>query len=254
MPTPARDRAHTALGEGRTLHGFWLMLASADLARCAANVGFDWVCLDMQHGATRAPDIAPLSDAVRAGNPDTLVAARVTANRFAEIGMLADARVDAIIVPLVSSADEARAAVAALDFPPQGGERSWGPAQAVLMGEPCGPDDPRPLLLVMIENRAGLDTIDEICAVPGVDGVFVGPSDLALSLGLERGFPYAADVERAIDRVRDAAAAAGLITGIYCATTAETRDRIASGYRFITSGTDTALMRAAVEHALAAAR
>ncbi|GAB3043395.1 HpcH/HpaI aldolase family protein [Sediminivirga luteola] len=239
------------LRSGDTVHGMWMMSSSADLARISSSLGYDYVCLDMQHGLARAEHIMPLSDAVRAGG-DAMVVARVPDNRFTEIGMLADAGVDAIIVPLVSSAAEARAAAEALDYPPRG-RRSWGPTNALMLGHDPAPERAgAPLLFVMIENTAGLSEVAEICRVDGVDGVYIGPSDLALSLGSLPGPEEPATTE-AIATILATAQEAGVIPGIHCGTGEEAAARRAQGFRFITSSSDIGAARAAYAADLAEA-
>jgi 4-hydroxy-2-oxoheptanedioate aldolase len=147
-----------------------------------ARFGFDWVCLDQQHGIY---DRASTLEVARSFPDDgaTLIV-RVPAGDFASINSGLDAGARAVIVPQIESADQAAQAVAAAFYPPQGG-RSWGPlerswgrpvveAQAANVRTGCA---------VMIESGAGLDHVEEIAAVPGLDLLFVGPYDLSLSLG-----------------------------------------------------------------------
>ena len=180
--TAAIENHRARLRAGEIYNGLWMMSTSPELAKIGSAAGFDYVCLDLQHGLVRPTDVLRLTDAVRASG-DALVTARVAANRFTEIGALADAGVEAIIVPLVSSVEEAQAAVAALDYPSRGGDRSWGPTAEIMHGAVQDTRDERPLLFVMIENEEGLSAVEDICAVPGIDGVYVGPSDLAFAVG-----------------------------------------------------------------------
>lgn len=136
-----------------------------------------------------------------------------------------------------STVAEAEAAAAALDYPSRGGERSWGPTAELIAGAVQDTRAQRPLLFVMIETPEGLAEVDAICAVPGVDGVYVGPADLAFAVGTVPGEPNEAHAE-AVLRIREAADAAGRIPGIHCATGAEANLRKEQGYRFITSAGD----------------
>lgn len=238
-PTIAEHRQ--CLQDGAVYHGTWMMTASADVARISSAMGFDYVCIDMQHGFARAADIVALVDAIRAGG-DAMAVVRVPENRFAEIGMAADAGADAIIVPLVSSADEAHAAVDAVSFPPQGGSRSWGPTAALFAGQELVPDDLRPLLLVMVENAPALEAVEEIAAVPGVDGIYVGPSDLAFGIGSAPG-PEEQITTDAIARILEATRAAGIIPGIHTHSGPEAKGRRELGFRFITSACDAIAVR-----------
>src|SRR5699024_168814 len=137
----------------------------------------------------------------------------VAANRFTEIGALADAGVEAIIVPLVSSVAEAEAAVAALDYPSRGGDRSWGPTAELIHGAVKDTRDERPLLFVMIESAARFAAVDDICAVPGIDVVYVGPSVRASAVGARPGQLNGA-LAGALVRLRAAEFAAVVLPGI----------------------------------------
>ena len=234
MITTAEHRRR--LNEGAVLHGTWMMTASADVARASSAAGFDYVCVDLQHGLARAEHVSPLLDAVRAGG-DAMAAVRVQANRFADIGLVADAGADAIIVPLVSSADEARAAVEAVRYVPQGGSRSWGPTDAIFRRLPMDPQALTPLLFVMIENEEGYEALEEILEVPGIDGIYVGPSDLAFGLGSAPG-PEEQVTTDAIANILDATRRAGLIPGVHTGAGEEARNRREQGFRFITSTSD----------------
>lgn len=239
-PTIAEHRQR--LQDGAVYHGTWMMTDSPDIARISSAMGFDYVCIDMQHGFARAEAIVPLVDAIRAGG-EAMAVVRVPENRFAEIGMVADAGVDAIIVPLVSSADEARAAVDAVGFPPQGGSRSWGPTAALFSGQDLVPADLRPLLFVMVENAPALDAVEEIAAVPGIDGIYIGPSDLAFGIGSAPG-PEEQITTDAITRILEATRTAGVIPGIHTHAGVEAAARRELGFRFITSACDAIALRA----------
>lgn len=251
MSTTIAEHRSTLQG-GAVYRGTWMMTASADVARLSSAAGFDYVCIDLQHGLARAEHLSPLVDAIRSGG-DAMVVARVPANRFPEIGMVADAGADALIVPLVSSAEEARAAVDAVSFPPQGGSRSWGPTDAIIRGQGLDPDGLRPLLFVMIENAPGYEAVEEIVAVPGVDGIYVGPSDLAFGLGSAPG-PEEQVTTDALARCLEIARTAGVIPGIHAQSGSEARQREDQGYRFITASNDVGALRAGYARELSAAQ
>ena len=238
------------LQDGAAYHGIWMMTSSGDVARASATSGFDYVCVDMQHGLARSAHIAPVIDAIRSGG-DAMAVVRVPENRFAEIGMVADAGADAVIVPLVSSAEEARAAVDAVSFPSQGGSRSWGPTDAVVRGHHLDPAAMRPLLFVMIENAPGFAAVEEIAAVPGVDGIYIGPSDLAFGLGSMPG-PEEQVTTDAIARILAVAQQAGIIPAVHAQTGAEAGRRREQGFRFVTTISDVAALRAGYAAELAA--
>lgn len=250
--TASIENHRARLAAGEVYNGLWMMTSSQELAKIGSAAGFDYVCLDMQHGFVRAEDLLRLTDAIRASGT-AMVTARVAANRFTEIGMLADVGVDAVIVPLVSSAADAAAAAAALDYPSRGGDRSWGPTAELLSGAVEDTRAERPLLFVMIENPEGLENLEEICATPGVDGVYVGPADLAFAVGAVPGEPNDAHVQ-AVARIREVADKHGVIPGIHTGSGAEARARKDQGYRFITSAGDIGAAGRAFREDLAAAR
>jgi len=152
-------------------------------AQILAYAGFDWLCVDMQHGLSGYTELRSMIQAVRpTGLP---VLARLSSNTGAEIMRALDLGADGVIVPLVGSAEEAAAAVSACRYPPDG-VRSWGPSGASV-GRPNYSTEGANrdvVCLVMIETGDGLANADEIAAVPGLDGIYVGPNDLGLSLGL----------------------------------------------------------------------
>ena len=161
-----------------------------------------------------------------------------------------------VIVPLVNNRQDAEAVVASVRYAPEG-NRSWGPARGLLYG---GADYFRHsaqtlLTFVMIESAEGLRNADEILAVPGVDGVFVGPMDLGISLGYSPDLPQLADeVETAIGTIQQAAQKAGKFAGIQTTSTAEAQRRVTQGFRLVSIMADTRMMRATATQTLAALR
>jgi 4-hydroxy-2-oxoheptanedioate aldolase len=240
------------LQNGETYFGTWLNSSSTDIARGSAASGFDYVCIDMQHGFARAEHLIPMLDAIRSGG-DALAVARVPENRFAEIGMIADAGADAIIVPLVSSPEEAEVAVRAVKYPPEGGLRSWGPSDAMLRGRSLDRESLRPLLFVMIENAEGLAAVEQIVSVPGIDGIYVGPSDLSFGVGSVPG-PEEPVTTEAIETALRAAKAAGIIPGIHEGNGTAAHARREQGFQFITTTNDFGALRSAYAGELDAAK
>lgn len=250
--TQALESHRARLAAGEIYNGLWMMSTSQELAKVGSAAGYDYVCLDMQHGFTRPTDVLRLTDAIRASG-SALVTARVAANRFTEIGMLADAGVEAVIVPLVSSVADAEAAAAALDYPSRGGDRSWGPTAELMHNAVQDTRDERPLLFVMIENKEGLANVEKICEVPGIDGVYVGPADLAFAVDALPGQPNDAHAE-ALVRIRTTADKAGIVAGIHCGDGTEAKVRKEQGFRFITSAGDIGAAGRAFREDLATAR
>jgi 4-hydroxy-2-oxoheptanedioate aldolase len=144
--------------------------------------GFDWVCVDLQHGMVGPEALVGVLQGLDISGTPSLV--RVPWNEPAPIMRALDSGATGVIVPMVNSADEAARAVAACRYPPDG-IRSWGPTRAALgrTGYDVESANGEVICAVMIETREAMAALDEILAVPGVDAAFVGPSDLAVAHG-----------------------------------------------------------------------
>lgn len=142
------------------------------VAASSAAAQIEWLGVDLQHGDIEPGDVAPL---VRATRVPVLV--RLASHDGAHLARMLDTGAAGVVVPGVESADQASHLVAAASLPPRG-RRSTGLCRAAL-----APSTEQPLLLAMVETEAGLDAVDDIAAVDGIDGIFVGPYDLSLSLG-----------------------------------------------------------------------
>ena len=190
--------------EGGSRRGLWLTFLSPFGLEVAAGCGAEWIGIDVQHGDLELVDVAPLA---RVSPVPVLV--RLTSHDQAQLARVLDAGVDGVIVPAVESAGQARALVQAAYFPPRG-RRSQGLARAALLG----PRD-QPLLLPMVETRAGVEHVEEIVGVDGVDGVFIGPYDLSLSLGQDSVLAGAvvSAIESVIERTRERGRIVGIFTG-----------------------------------------
>jgi len=235
--------------------GYWLTLDSPVLAERLAGVGFDYVVLDAQHGELdgRAQVAALIAvDAVRGA----VALVRVEANLATPIGRALDSGAAGVIVPLINSAADAAAAVAAARYPPAG-IRSFGPLRSDL---PIGPDpaevNSSVLVLAMIETAAGLASVEEIAATPGLDGIYIGPSDMSLGVGAAYpGDPATAgDLDVAVDRIRAACDANGIIAGIHTPSGEVAAERLAGGFTFVTVAHDVGHLVAAAQSHLAVAR
>jgi 4-hydroxy-2-oxoheptanedioate aldolase len=185
--------------------GLWVtFLSPFGLEVAGGGYGAEWIGIDIQHGDLDVADVAPLA---RVSPVPVLV--RLASHDEAQLARVLDAGVDGVIVPAVESDGQARELVQAACFPPRG-RRSRGLARASLLGRRG-----QPLLLPMVETQAGLDALEHILRVDGVDGVFVGPYDLAASLGQKSvldGVVVSAIVS-VIDRTREQGRIAGIFTG-----------------------------------------
>jgi len=235
---------HERLAAGGVIRGAWMSSPSVVTAEAAAGVGFDYVCVDLQHGAVDYADAVPMFAVIQAQGAVPM--ARLVKNEWTSIGKILDAGALGIVVPMVNTAAEAAAVVAATRYPPRGG-RSFGPVRgSVAVGSRDIADLEQIFVAVMVETKTGLDNVDEIAATEGVDAVYVGPVDLALALGLPGDYEShePAHVE-AVARIRQACTTAGKVAGIHCGDGAMAGRRLAQGFRMTTVINDVALVRSA---------
>ena len=169
-----------------TAFGCWLKVPSSVTAEIAALSGFDYVCIDMQHGFSDRNDLIPMLQAIQPHTPRAIV--RVPSNEASVIGWALDAGATGVIVPLVNSAEEAEQAVNSCFYPPKG-NRSMGPTRSLrVFGEGYVEEVKNSIqCLPMIETLDALENLDSILSVDGVDAIYVGPSDLSVNLGLPKG-------------------------------------------------------------------
>jgi 4-hydroxy-2-oxoheptanedioate aldolase len=208
---------------------------------------FDWICVDMQHGlAGQTEMVSMLQSAAIRGTPTVV---RVQANDPAAISRALDAGAQGVIVPMVNSASEAADAVAACRYAPDG-NRSWGPSRNALYDPSLGPADvnQRVICVVMAETAEAIAAIDEIASVDGVDAVFVGPSDLAVSIGIPPG-KVATDVrhQELVATVGRACQRHGIVAGIMCEGADIAMSRFEVGFRMLSLRSDARLLQSAAE-------
>lgn len=250
QPSAADLRASWQAGEAT--FGLWAALPAAITAEIAGTAGYDYVCIDLQHGLSDEWTMVSMLQATAAAGATPLV--RPVRNEPALIMRALDLGAAGVIVPLVDSCAEAKRAVAACRYPPQG-KRSYGPSRAELVLGTSNPADlaAAALCFVMVETRDALDNVEEIAATPGLDGIYIGPSDLSLALGLTPRVGGPA-LEEAITRIQRAADAHSVIAGMHCANGEAARKRAAEGFQLVTVAVDSSLFKATVAHELAAAR
>jgi 4-hydroxy-2-oxoheptanedioate aldolase len=237
---------------GERSAGVWIGLGDLVSAETLAGVGFDWLCVDLQHGFIDAADLAKIL-AVTA-NSATTPLVRVARNRFDQIGKVLDAGALGVIVPMVDTAEEAADAVAACRYPPHG-RRSNGPIRGVTDGAAyLNGADTEIACVLMIETAEGLENVEAIAATPGVDALFIGPVDMCLTLGLGGADFGSPRLTEALDRVLAACRAQGKPAGIFGYTPEIATRYLREGFTFASIGTDTGFMSAAAVAALAMAR
>lgn len=227
--------------------GGWMMIDSPMVAETLFGLGYRYVGIDTEHSLMTVPDAVRHLYAARPGGVATLI--RVGANDVADIGRVLDGGADGVIVPMVDTADQAAAAVAACRYH-AGGKRSFGPYRRGLGADPAMLEA-RAACFVMIETEAGLDAVDRIAAVDGLAGLYAGPGDLAVGLGLPVSqVPTAGPLREALTRIARAARSAGLIAGIHAVSVEQAMEFASFGYGMITLGADVAYLGSAAAAAL----
>lgn len=236
-----------------TING-WLGIPNSMSAEIVANAGFESVTIDMQHGCVPFPSVVPMFQAIC--TTDAVPMIRVPWNEPGIIMRVLDAGAYGVICPMINTVAEARALVTACRYPPLG-SRSNGPFRASIYG---GADyvqhaNDEVLVLAMIETEQAIANLPEILKVEGLDGVYVGPSDLGLSMGEQATLaPTAQKVIDGIKKIADLTNAAGLIPGIHCDGPETILTRYEQGYRFATLLNDARLMAAACQNGVNAVR
>ena len=226
---------------GQTLGG-WLSIGNAYTAETMASLGFDWLCVDLQHGMLDYEDIKYMLPAI--SNYDSIPIVRVPWNEPYEIMKVLDAGAYGVIVPMVNNREEAERAVDACRYPPDG-HRSFGPIRAAMYGGRGYAQEANGQIacLAMVETADGIENLEEIASTPGLDGIYIGPSDLAFALGLSpisgmEDEKHKETVQRILESCRNNGIAAGMHTG----SLAQTKIYLNQGFNLVTLGTDSAFM------------
>ena len=240
---PLHNPFKAALREGRLQIGLWQALGNPYTAEICAGAGFDWLLFDGEHGPSDVPLLLAQLQAVApyASHP----VARPPVGETWLIKQYLDIGYTTLLIPMVDTAEQAAELVRATRYPPDGvrGVGS-GIARASRFNRIPGylaKADAEICLLVQVETLKGLENLDAIAATPGVDGVFIGPSDLSAAMGL-RGQPGHPDVQAAIETSLARIRAAGKAAGILLADEALSRKAIAMGFTFVAVATDVGLL------------
>lgn len=239
MPRNAFKRA---LAEGRPQIGLWSSLCSNITAEIIAGCGFDWIVVDTEHSPNEVPDVFGQLQAMARGTATPVV--RPAWNDAVLIKRLLDIGSTALLIPFVQSAQEAKAAVAATRYPPagiRGVATSTRASSFARVKDYLQKANDEICVLVQVETKTALDRLDEIAAVDGVDGVFIGPSDLAAALG-HLGNPAHPEVQAAISGAVKRLRAKGKAAGILTSVEAEARHYLAEGFTFVAVGSDVGLL------------
>lgn len=243
VPLWIRER----LAGGERLLGSFVQVPSLAVCDVLAQSGaFRFLCVEGEHSGLSDREVFSLVVGVDAGGLPCLV--RVAANDPATIAFALDSGAVGVLVPRVETAGEAADASASARYAPDG-VRGLGPGRVTGWGSNVdgyvAEARAGTLVCVQVETRAGVDAVDEVAAVDGVDLVFVGPGDLALSLGLDPARD-GRELDAVIDRVLDRASAAGKLTGMFAASAEEARAWLGRGVSMVLLGSDLSLLRAGI--------
>ncbi|WP_438284344.1 4-hydroxy-2-oxoheptanedioate aldolase [Pseudomonas alabamensis] len=231
------------LNSGEAQIGLWLGLADAYCAELAANAGFDWLLIDGEHAPNDLRGMLSQLQAIAAYSSQAVI--RPVIGDTALIKQVLDIGAQTLLVPMVETAEQARQLVRAVHYPPKG-VRGVGSAlaRASRWNSIAGyldHADEQMCLLVQIENKEGLTNLDQILAVEGVDGVFIGPADLSAAMG-HRGNPGHPEVQAAIEDAIVRIGRAGKAAGILSADQTLARRYIELGAAFVAVGVDTTVL------------
>jgi 4-hydroxy-2-oxoheptanedioate aldolase len=243
-----RNAFKHALAAGKLQIGLWSSLCSNIAAEIISDSGFDWVLLDTEHSPNEIPDLVGQLQALQA-SPATTPIIRPAWNDAVLAKRCLDIGAQALLFPYVQNVEEAKRAVASTRYPPQGVRGVSVAARASRYGRTpgyLGKANDEICVLVQVETREAMKDLEAIAAVPGVDGVFIGPSDLAASFG-HLGNPQHADVQAAIKdavtRLKKVGKPAGILTG----NEEEARRYIDWGFLFVAVGADVGLLAKAAD-------
>ncbi len=238
----SRNRFKQAIAAGQVQIGLWSSLCNSIAAEIVADSGFDWILFDSEHSPNEIPGLMAQLQASARGTASAIV--RPAWNDAVLIKRVLDIGAQSILVPYVQDAEEARRAVAAIRYPPAGIRGVAAASRASRYGRVTDylkKADSEICLLVQVETRAALDRLEAIAAVDGVDGVFIGPSDLSASFG-HIGHPQHAEVQKALEDGVRRLKAIGKPAGILTLSEEEARRYIGWGYTFVAVGSDIGLL------------
>jgi 4-hydroxy-2-oxoheptanedioate aldolase len=226
-------------------YGLWCTVPGTYVTEIVARSGFDWLCVDLQHGFHTMADL--LGFVQVADLTDTPVLVRIEYLDSRNVHRVLDAGARGVIFPTIDTAEQAADAVAMCRYPPNG-RRSWGPARLAL-GDPgysIERADDDVVCIIMIESRSGLDNLDEILAVPGIDAILVGPSDLGIALGVgPQPDPLTGPHADALRTIASRCAATGIVAMAYAVSVPGVAMFRDLGYEVFGVSSDAALLRGA---------
>lgn len=234
-----------ALAAGKPQVGTWLSFGSLETARIMARVGFPWLTVDLEHSpidiATASAEIAVIADA------GCVPLARVPENNHREIKRVLDAGAMGIVVPMVDTVEQAKAAIAAAKYPPEGNRSVGGSLHAMAFGAAAGEYYKRAndeiLVVLQTESPLGVQNAEAIYGLPGVDAIFIGPNDLRAQMRSADGRdPSPEEHEEMIQAVLRAGKKTGTPVGLHVQTIEDVESRIEQGFQFIAIGSELRFM------------
>ena len=246
-----RNLFKQALGKGERQVGLWCGLASGLAAEILAGAGFDWLVIDGEHAPNDIPLLVVQLQAMRGGTAEPVF--RVPWNDMVMIKRALDAGARTLVVPFIQSVEEAKRAVAATRYPPNGVRGAAGQARAADFGritDYVQTAEREICVIVQLETKAGLDAIEGIAAIDGVDGLFVGPNDLAADMG-HLGEITHPEVEKAIEDAARRIRAAGKSAGTLAMSLDDVERQFSWGFNFTAIETDVAILARGAERAAA---
>ncbi|MDR3096764.1 MAG: 2-dehydro-3-deoxyglucarate aldolase [Paraburkholderia sp.] len=246
--------------QAEPLYGLWLSMGSETAAEALAHAGFDWLLIDMEHTPNDSGDVIAQLRAIAAAHLPTEPVVRIPANEPWLVKHVLDAGVRTVMFPNVTSAEEAARVVSYAQYPdtntPNGQRGVAGVVRAAAYGmrrDYLHGANAQIASIVQIESAVALDEVEKIAAVPGVDCLFVGPADLAASLG-HLGDSKHPDVAAAMTRIVAAARAAGVAAGIFAMDAAQAKQYREMGFSFVALAADVIWLVRATRQALQEAR
>jgi 2-dehydro-3-deoxyglucarate aldolase len=237
-----------ALRSDKPSIGSWIQIPDPSIAEIMGAAGYDWVAVDLEHGAVGVDQLPNLFRALELGG--TLPLARLAQGQVKDCKQALDAGAGGVVVPMVESAEQLDRVCAACRWPPAG-TRGVGFSRANLFGkrfDAYAEEAQAPLIVAMIEHERAVARLEEILRVPGLDAILVGPYDLSASMGITAQFDHAR-FEAAMQRILVGARANGIACGVHVVEPdpAALERRIDQGYRFVAYSLDSVFLRRAAE-------
>ncbi|MDD7910484.1 aldolase/citrate lyase family protein [Pseudovibrio exalbescens] len=239
------------LRQGGVVHSAWSNFGVPVVCEAFVRAGFSSVVVDMQHGMARGSEARDCVSAIVAAKASAAV--RVCVGSFQDASWMLDVGAEAVIAPMVNSAEDAKRLVEFCKYPPVGA-RSFGAFRGCMLND-CDmasyqeTANEETVAMAMIETPEAVGALDDILAVDGLDGVFVGPADLSLTLS--NGGEVAPEADHALSmqkEIAEKAEAARKFAGIYCVSERHFHASVASGYRFLAYGADGQIFGEAARH------